>query len=106
MTPTAYAIFAVAVMVIFALLTAYDRTRQQRDHHIIRADRAEADLASEKVWSHILFVVFEAEVAEHVKTEAALVEAGREAATHADHLEALLEATSETPSLRLVRGQR
>ena len=38
------------------------------------------------------------------QTEAALVEAGAEAATHASHLEALIDATREPEGLRLVKG--
>ena len=105
MTPTAYAIACVAAMVIFALLTSNDRLRQQRDHWFIKADRLEQSLARAHALRETVLRIQLATQRKLRETEAALVEAGSEAATHANHLEALIDATSEKP-LSLVKGGR
>jgi len=70
-----------------------DRLADMRQKHLVafrRGIKAEADAA---------------ELRAHVASlEADLIAAGVEASTHANHLEALLEATQE-PALRLVRGR-
>lgn len=104
MTPGAYAIACIAVLIIFALLTSNDRLRTQRDIHIIRGDRAQQRLADERAAHLRTFrraIRAEAKVAE---LEADLVEAGQEAATHADHLTAVMDAVAEGKPLTLVKG--
>lgn len=91
---TAALIVALAIVAAFYLGRAMSRESANRAWAV--ADNALNDLAAE-TQAHAATKALVASL------EADLIEAGHEASTHANHLEALLDATSEKP-LTLVRG--
>lgn len=98
MIATAVTFLVLAATALVAQQKRIEKLDGQVDHLASALDQAQAQALEADI-------AYIAEATEHEGTRQALWEAGREAATHADHLEALLEATRETPSLRLVREQ-